>query len=204
LALLHFLPATGSAFPSTKQGVIGLDCRNVLPSTWAIFEGYSVPMRVATLLVVSIFVSILSATAQPTPEPTVQLPPELDRVLRDYEKGWTGRDAKALASLFTEDGFALPMGSPMVRGRAAIEKHYSGSGGPLTLRPVAYSMDGNTGFIIGAFKNNPDGPEVGKFVLALRKDKSGRWLIAADMDNPSMRPPRPPAPPAAPAPPSNP
>lgn len=39
--------------------------------------------------------------------PSVVLPPESDRVPRDYERAWGAHDAKALAALFAEDGFVL-------------------------------------------------------------------------------------------------
>ena len=50
-------------------------------------------------------------------EASVDLPPELSRVLTDYEAGWKAGDAAALASLFAEDGFVLPEGQPPVKGR---------------------------------------------------------------------------------------
>jgi ketosteroid isomerase-like protein len=131
--------------------------------------------------------------------PSVQLPAELDRVLRDYERGWRGRDAAALSELFAEDGFVLSSGKPPVRGRAAIREAYTGSGGPLILRALSYSTSGDTGYIIGAFRTVESEPDMGKFILAIRKDANGRWLIAADMDNMNA-PPRRVAPPAAPAP----
>ena len=46
-----------------------------------------------------------SATLQQLRE--AALPPDLDRVLRDYERAWRAGDAKAIASLFTEDGVLL-------------------------------------------------------------------------------------------------
>ncbi len=113
----------------------------------------------------------------------VSLPPELDRVLRDYENGWSRRDARALADLFTEDGFVLRPGRPPARGRTAILAAYEGSGGPLTLRPYAYAIADSVGYVIGGFASRADAPDAGKFVLALRKHASGRWLIAADIDN---------------------
>ena len=122
---------------------------------------------------------------QPTPAaplPSIALPPALDRVLRDYERGWRARDAAALAGLFTEDGFVLSNGRPPVRGRAAIRLAYADSGGPLTLRAFAYSTEGSVGYIVGGFARAAGEPDMGKFVLALRKE-AGRWLIAADMDN---------------------
>jgi ketosteroid isomerase-like protein len=114
---------------------------------------------------------------------SVALPQELDRVLRDYEKAWTAKDADALAALFTPDGFVLSNGKPPVRGRAAIRAAYAGAGGPLFLRALSYSTDGSVGFIIGGFAMKSDGPDGGKFTLALRKGESGAWLIEADMDN---------------------
>lgn len=63
----------------------------------------------------------------PAPLPSVTLPAELDRVLRDYERAWQGNDAGALAALFAEDGYVLSNGEPPVRGRAAIRVAYPGS-----------------------------------------------------------------------------
>jgi len=113
----------------------------------------------------------------------VQLPEELDIVLRNYEAAWGARDADALANLFTEDGFVLRPGYPPVRGRDAIRAAYANSGGPLSLRAYDFGQEGVVGFIIGGYSPGPDVPAGGKFVLALRRAASGEWLIAADMDN---------------------
>jgi ketosteroid isomerase-like protein len=148
-------------------------------------------LAIAVFLVLA-WSSLTSAQVPATqPFPSVVLPPELDRVLRDYEKAWRARDAAALASLFTEDGFVLSNGKPPVRGRLAIGQAYSDGGGPLALRALAYSVDGATGYIIGAYAATQDSPDEGKFILALNKDRQGRWLIAADIDNTNSRPKRP-------------
>ena len=117
----------------------------------------------------------------------ITLPPELARVLDDYETAWRAKDAPALARLFTEDGFVLSPGHPMVRGRKAIESFYRGSGGPLFLRAVAYAVDGGVGYIIGGFTDREGEADRGKFTLTLRKDAAGRWLIVSDMDNGNRR-----------------
>ena len=139
------------------------------------------------------------ARAQSTPPvateqmlPSVTLPPALDRVLRDYEVAWRARDAAGLAKLFTEDGFVLSGGRPPVRGRAAVEARYTGAGGPLHLRAVAFAADDTVGYIIGTYGGTPETINDGKFTLTLRRVPGGRWLIASDMDNPnqSMRPRR--------------
>ena len=122
-------------------------------------------------------------------EPTVELPPELARVLTDYETAWAARDAKALAALFAEDGFVLPGGRPPVRGRTAIERHYQGQGGPLSLRAIAYATEGAVGYILGGYTSEKGKEDDGKFTLTLRKDASGKWWIFSDMDNGNRRSP---------------
>ncbi|MEP7274024.1 MAG: DUF4440 domain-containing protein [Acidobacteriota bacterium] len=121
-------------------------------------------------------------------EPTVRLPSALARLLTDYEVAWGSRDAPALARLFAEDGFVLPSGRPPVKGRAAIEKHYSGSGGPLSLRALAFAVDGSVGYIIGGYASRPGEADSGKFTLTLHKARDGRWMIVSDMDNGNRQP----------------
>ena len=131
--------------------------------------------------------------------PLVALPPALDRVLRDYERAWQARDAAGLAALFAEDGFVLSGGRPPARGRAAIRDRYMGAGGPLQLRALAYAASDSVGWIVGTYGQTAEAVRDGKFVLALRRLAGGRWLIAADMDNPNGRPGGPPPPPPTPA-----
>lgn len=121
------------------------------------------------------------------PLPSATLPPPLARVLTDYETSWRKRDAAALAALFAEDGFVLPNGSPPVRGRAEIQRHYQGHGGPLSLRAYAFDTDGSSGWILGGYTGSEGTPDEGKFTLTLRKGADGRWLINSDMDNSNSR-----------------
>lgn len=130
------------------------------------------------------------AQSEATSLPSVTLPPDLERVLRDYENAWRARDADALATLFHEDGFVLSVGQPPVHGRTAIRARYAASGGELHLRALAWAASDTVGYIIGAFGARPD-RDSGKFVLALRRASVRQpWLIAADMDNPDARPAR--------------
>jgi len=147
-------------------------------------------MRKAAIILF-ILVSFVAVAAQPgsTPAsvPSVALPPELDRVLRDYESAWAAKDAARLAKLFAEDGYVLPGGSPPVKGRAAIETYYTGHGGPLFLRAIAYAAEGKVGYILGGYTGAVGSPDEGKFTLTLRKGSDGRWLINSDMDNSNRR-----------------
>jgi len=123
------------------------------------------------------------AETPPAQLPSVKLPPELARVLTDYEAGWRAGDGAALARLFAEDGFVLGNGAPPVRGRAAIQQYYKGPGGPLVLRAFAFATEGPVGYILGGFSRQEGQPDVGKFTLTLRKGSDGQWLIVSDMDN---------------------
>jgi ketosteroid isomerase-like protein len=122
------------------------------------------------------------------PTPSVELPPELDRVLRDYEKAWSTKDSKALAALFAADGFVLPTGSDPVRGGEAIETYYRGQGGPLALRAIAFATAGDIGYILGAYASAADQPDDGKFTLTLKRVEES-WAIFSDMDNSSRKRP---------------
>ena len=124
---------------------------------------------------------------------TVQLPAELDRVLRDYERLWKAGDAAALVMLFTEDGFVMQPGKPPVRGRDAMKRVYTGQGGgALKLRALAFAHADIVGYIIGAYGYGDAPGDMGKFTLTLRRQRGGKWLIASDMDNGSRAPTRPP------------
>jgi hypothetical protein len=115
--------------------------------------------------------------------PTVALPPEFDRVLRDYERAWHDRNAKRLASLLTADAIELANERAPLTGRASIENGFAQAGGPLVLRALAYGVADTVGYVIGAYAFQPGAPDVGKFVLALRREGGKVWRIAADIEN---------------------
>jgi hypothetical protein len=127
----------------------------------------------------------VSAQEQPTPGftplPSITLPPELDNILRDYEAAWQAGNGKALASLFTSDGF-VPIRPGWVQGQEAIESAYENASGQLHLRAVGYAVQDTVGYIIGAYRYGEELVDRGKFILALRRSEGEPWLIAADLD----------------------
>jgi hypothetical protein len=116
----------------------------------------------------------------PAPLPSVTLPPELDRVLRDYERHWKASDGAALSALFTEDGFINRNG--WIRGREAIRQAYARSGGDLRLRAVGYAAGDTVGYIVGGYRYGEAASDGGKFILTLRRAPRGEWKIAAALD----------------------
>ncbi|AWH51831.1 DUF4440 domain-containing protein [Stenotrophomonas sp. ESTM1D_MKCIP4_1] len=150
-------------------------------------------MRSSRFAVIFLCAALLAGPAaaqQPTPRPPDSpLPPDLDRVLRDYEQAWRTGDAKALAALFTEDGWVLQSEHAPVRGRAAIEAAYAGQGSsPLRLRALAHAVEGNIGYIMGAYTYGSNVGDTGKFTLTLQRVADGPWMIFSDMDNTSAPP----------------
>lgn len=119
----------------------------------------------------------------PAPLPSITLPPELDRVLREYEKNWRAGDETALAALFTSDGF-VPSNAGFVRGRDAIAGQYKDQQGELRLRAHAYAVADTVGYIVGAYSFGADTIDRGKYLLALRRPRGGggQWRIAVDID----------------------
>lgn len=151
--------------------------------------------RMVTVVVVVLgllFVGLTPLRAQaPDPadvasQPSVELPDDLARVLRDYEGHWSAGDADALSGLFVEEGLIVSGGS-WIRGRDAIRQAYQIASGPLRLRAIEYAVDGQVGYIVGAYGYGEERPvdDNGLFVLTLRRDPSGRWLIVSDMDRPA-------------------
>jgi ketosteroid isomerase-like protein len=151
----------------------------------------------ATLLfcVSALLAPVHAQTPTPSEAPPLQsitLPPEVDRVLRDYERAWRSGDATAVAALFADDGYLLQSGRNPIRGRAAIANAYKGqAGGPLRLRAFAYATSDTTGYILGAYGygEGSDVPDQGKYTVTLRRNRGGPWQLFSDMDN-GNRPPR--------------
>lgn len=146
-------------------------------------------MRIIPAITLCLGVALSPARAQapsaPDKElPSVSLPAELDRVLRDYERAWRSGDASRVAALFSTDGFVLQSGRAPVRGRDAIAKAYTGQGGgPLRLRALAYATTDTVGYIIGAYGYGDTPGDMGKFTLTLRRAPGAAWEIFSDMDN---------------------
>jgi ketosteroid isomerase-like protein len=138
------------------------------------------------------------APAMSTELPDAALPPELDRVLRDYERAWRAGDAKGIASLFTEDGVLLQNQRAPIRGRAAIQAIYEGErGGPLRLRAFAYAAGDTIGYIVGGYRYGDATKDMGKFTITLQRAPGKPWMISSDMDSMNASPKPRPAPEAA-------
>ncbi len=149
--------------------------------------------RIRLLVTVTILALPSAMCAQadtaPPPLPSITLPPDLDRVLRDYEKAWKASDVNGLANLFADGRVVMTNSGRAVRGREGVRQMYSKGGGPLALRAVAYAVDDTVAHIIGGYALRPGEGDAGTFVLALVRSRAGGgpWLIVADMDRSHRR-----------------
>jgi uncharacterized protein (TIGR02246 family) len=143
---------------------------------------------------IALFASVASAQAPAQAAvprlPSIDLPSDLDRVLRDYERHWRAGDGAALANLFTDDGFIARPGG-WIRGRDQIRPAYQAmAGGDLQLRALSYASSDTVAYIVGAYAYgaNAATADNGKFILTLRRQRGGPWMIAADLDAAIRRP----------------
>jgi predicted TIM-barrel fold metal-dependent hydrolase len=113
----------------------------------------------------------------------VTLPAALDRVLKDFERHWHGRNEAAFAELFTADG-VMQYGDAWRRGRAAIRiSQLDSKAADIKLWAQQFEMHDSLAYIIGSYGHRtlPDLADLGRLHWTLRKDREGVWRIAASM-----------------------
>ena len=116
------------------------------------------------------------------PEPplaTIQLPPDLDQLLRRREKV---SGAPPTGDLFTEDAIIQELQDGRWRqGRQKIDTFLGFLAKGLRYVPSAYSADGSSGWIAGTIREGTSTKETLNFVLGLKKRPGGTWQIASEM-----------------------
>jgi uncharacterized protein (TIGR02246 family) len=120
-----------------------------------------------------------------------------------FEKVAGAQDAAGIAKLFTPDGVEMPPNAPAAKGRAAIEAYHKGFAQQfmmhgITLTPTDTKVYGDTAVDIGTYKQSlmfqKGGgmfDDVGKYVVLLKKDASGAWLLTHAIYNSDNPPPAP-------------
>src|SRR4051812_4305787 len=127
------------------------------------------------------------------------------KVRAAYEKAAGAQDGAAMAKLYTADGVEMPPNAPAAKGRAAIEAYHKGFAQQfmvhgITLTPTDTQVHGDTAVDVGTYKqtlmSQKSGGMVddkGKYIVLLKKDASGAWLLTHAIYNSDM--PLPGAPP---------
>jgi predicted TIM-barrel fold metal-dependent hydrolase len=116
------------------------------------------------------------------PAPTVELPPDVSRLLRQRAERWN--DKAALAELYTEDSLVFDIDNPgWIRGRAAVAAHLSDFfARPFRLTAVDFASQGSAGHVAGYFTRGDEASvrHFGFFYLGLAKGGDGVWRIAVE------------------------
>lgn len=112
-----------------------------------------------------------------------------------YQTAAGTQDGAALAKLHAPDGVEMPPNAPVAKGRAAIEAFHKAFGQQwmmhgITITSTETRVSGDTAYDIGTYKqglmSQKGGGMVddkGKYVVLLKKDGSGKWLITHSIYN---------------------
>lgn len=104
-------------------------------------------------------------------------------------------DWEGFAGAFTEDAVRMPPNEPLQQGRAAIETWATTNWAPLTTieyKQVALDIDGagDIAYAQGSYSLTFEAPDVagqvtdiGKFLVILRRQPDGSWLVSKSIYN---------------------
>lgn len=111
------------------------------------------------------------------------------KVRSAFQQAAAAQDAAALAKLFTPDGEEMPPNAPAAKGRAAIEAYHKQFAQQFMVHGVTITatethVAGNLAYDVGTYKQTlmaqKSGAmfdDTGKYVVLLRKEPAGGWLI---------------------------
>jgi uncharacterized protein (TIGR02246 family) len=128
-----------------------------------------------------------------------------------YVAAFNAEDADKASAVYAPDAIAMGANEPQVSGRDAIRENYrktmSGMDFDIQLKSEETVVTGDWAFDRGQLwlhlmskdpqSKMPMVMDQGKYLVILRKQPDGSWLVSRVMSNSSIGPPPPPAAPAA-------
>jgi len=124
--------------------------------------------------------------------------PAIAKLRTAYQTAANAQDPAAMAKLFTADGTEMPPNAPAQKGRAAIEAYHKQFASQmmvhnLVIKPTETHVMGDQAYEVGSYSQTlmPMGgagggkmiDDKGKYVVLLKKDASGAWLVAHSIYN---------------------
>ena len=131
--------------------------------------------------------------------------PAIAKVRSAYQTAIGSQDGAALAKLYAADGVEMPPNAPAAKGRAAIEAFHKAFAQQwmmhgMTITSTEAKVTGDTAYDVGTYKQSLMAQKTGamvedkgKYIVLLKKDAGGAWLISHAIYN-SDNPPPPAAP----------
>jgi uncharacterized protein (TIGR02246 family) len=157
-------------------------------------------MRLAVL----VGAMVLAATAASAPQKSAD-EAAIAKVRSAYQTAAGTQDGPALAKLYAPDGVEMPPNAPAVKGRAAIDAFHKAFGQQwmmhgITITATETKIAGDTAIDTGTYKQQLMAQkggwifdDKGKYVVVMKKDAGGNWLITHAIYNSDVPPPVPPA-----------
>lgn len=131
--------------------------------------------------------------------------PAIAKVRSAYQTAAGAQDAAAIVKLYAADGVEMPPNAPAAKGRAAIEAFHKAFAQQwmvhgMTITPTETKVTGDTAYDVGTYKQSlmPQKgsgmvEDKGKYIVLLKKDAGGAWLITHTIYNSDNPPPAAPA-----------
>ena len=131
---------------------------------------------------------VLLLAGLPAPTRADDTKDEIRDVLKAYGIYYNESNAEALAALYAQDAYWLPSGAlDPIRGRKGISQiyvdHFKHSV-RLKRKTLRIDVSGDLAYAVGTYSNARE-YSYGSFVLCLRRQPDGQWLIVSDISNKS-------------------
>ena len=126
--------------------------------------------------------------------------PEIVKVREAYAAATNAGDVKSIVRLYTDDAVELPPNQAMVKGLAALEKHYTGlmkgNTVKLSLTGIETTSAGDIGYDVGTYSQTitpgtagaKPMTERGKYVVILRRGADKQWKVKYAIYNSDLPP----------------
>ncbi len=154
-------------------------------------------MRTGSILPVLAALALTTTACQPQAGP---LPDEDVAAIRNLAEQHVvdvllAEDWAGFAATLTEDVVRMPPNEPLHQGREAVEAWTSANWGPLTTTELSQSVfdidgRGDLAYARGSYTATVEVPgvpepvsDVGKFLVVLRKQEDGGWLVSIAIFN---------------------
>lgn len=118
---------------------------------------------------------------------------EIEALNTEFETAFNGKDAAALAELYTEDAAIFPPDAPRIDGNEGIVDYWRGAieAGvtDLTLNTAEVEDSGSFVYEVGSFslkapgQNGASTDVEGQYVVIWTKDEGGKWRLHRDIWN---------------------
>jgi uncharacterized protein (TIGR02246 family) len=154
------------------------------------------------LLLCSMVLAACGGTAQaPQTATTSADTTSINDVRSKYQAAFNSGDAAGMAALFADNAVSLPDHHVALEGRAAIQQDFQDQfaqvTGNMQIMPVDTEINGETAYERGTYtmtitpKATGGAPmkETGKYIVILKKQPNGSWLLQNDINNTNVPPP---------------